>query len=203
VRTRAITATYLLASLVPFLESVWPRVELAQGSASALLWLVALALLTYPRGAPGADTPARTTLRALLALLPPLGLTLGLDLARGLAPGRAFATTLAFGLLLGAWCGLGEHAARTPRLRARYRDAWLWLGPGLATLALALDFVPRGAASPPAARGWSASFLVLAQRAALPGGLEARAPLEFALAGAAFLLAAALVLAAPREEAGR
>lgn len=199
-RTLGLIATYLLALAVPFLESVWPRVELAQGSLSALLWLFALALLTYPR-ASASEAPLLALPRHVLLLLPPLGLTLGLDLARGAAePARAAATTLGFAMLFCAWAGLGEWAAVSAPRRLRYRDAWLLCGPGLATLALALAWVPRGAEDGPAARFWALSPLVLAQRAALAGGFEARTGVEFALAFAGVALAAAFVARAPRAE---
>jgi hypothetical protein len=202
VRTRGLTATYLLALAVPFLESVWPRVELARGSLSALLWLFALALLPYPRaGAEDGEKPLVTTAWLALALLPPLGLTLGLDLARGtIEPARAAWTTLGFAALLAAWTGLAVWAAPNARRRARYRDAWLLVVPGLATLTLALAWVPRGADDGRAARFWALSPLVLAQRAARAGGAGERTGVEFALALAGAALAATFVAGAPREE---
>ena len=200
-RTRGLTATYLLALAVPFLESVWPGVELARGSLSALLWLFALALHPYPRAGADGARPLATSARLCLALSPPLGLTLGLDLARGtVEPARALWGTLGFAALLAAWTGLAVWAAPSARRRARYRDAWLLVVPGLATLALALAWVPRGADDGRSARFWALSPLVLAQRAARAGGSGERTGVEFALALAGTVLVAAFVAGAPREE---
>jgi hypothetical protein len=200
VRTRGLIATYLLALALPLLESVWPRVALARGAQSALAWLFANAMLTYPRAA-AVSGSSFGSLRRLALLLPVLGLTLGLDLARGLIePVRAAWMTLAFAALLVAWSGLAEWAATSERRRARYREVWLCLVPGLAALALALAWVPRGAGDGPAARFWALSPLVLAQRAALPDGFAERSVVEFLAAFCGVALAAAFVASAPREE---
>lgn len=199
-RTRGLIATYLLGLALPFLESVWPRIELARGAFSAPLWLVAFALLTCPRRAAAEEAAWRVSARLLCALTPPLGLALGLDLARGAEARSAWLVTAGFAVLFAGWSLLGEHAAQSARRRARYGDAWLVLVPGAAALAMALFFAPSRSVGAGVPAFWSLSPLVLAQRAALPGGFGARPPLEFAWALAGGLAAAAFVLSAAREE---
>lgn len=193
-----LVAAYLLGAAPALLEA-FLQVELVRGALSPVLWLVALFALGYPR-AGAVPAPWRETLAELAWLLPPLGLTLGLDLARGLAPTRALGLTLGLAGLCLAWSALGAHASRTPARRARYGAAWLLCVPGLAALALALTWVPRGAGASGGARLFAGSPLVLAQRAALPDGAQARTVLEFALAFALCALAAVFTLRASREE---
>lgn len=193
-----LVAAYLLGLAPPLLEALLPGLELVQGAQAPALWLVALFALSFPRARADEERAGRSALLELLWLAPPLGLALGLDLARGQSGLRAAGLTLGLaGLCLG-WSALAAQAARRPETRARYRDVWLLLVPGLAALALALSWVPRGAGDPPGARLFSASPLVLAQRAALPGGAEARTALEFALAFGLLALAALFTRRAPR-----
>jgi len=184
-----LVAAYLLGLAPPLCEALWPALELVQGRHAPFVLLVATFALAYPRSEP-VERPAQSALYELLWLAPPLGLALGLDLARGLAPLRATFMTLGLAALCLGWSALAAAAARVPAARARYRDLWLLLGPGLAALALALSWVPRGAGDGRGARLFSASPLVLAQRAALPGGAEACTAFEFVLAFLVLALAA-------------
>jgi len=155
VSARWLSACYLLSILAPLCEALWPGLELVRGSYAALAlapWMVAALL-------PAQRAPIRPGALVHLAalVLPALLLGLGLDLERG-GPVKALALSSLLGcLLLLAWSGARECAARTARTRRVY--AWIWLAavPGLAALQTALAWVPAREELPPdGALAWAA-----------------------------------------------
>jgi hypothetical protein len=178
---------FALALFVPVLEGLVSALDLARGSYTALAALPFLALAGLPRERGCAPARAEALLVGALAL-PALALGAALDLAQGSAASAVAALAGGAWVLVVAWALAAERATRSAEARRLHAHLWLVLVPGVAALALALEWAPRRAADGGFAAAWLAlDPLVWCHRAGRPGALAAPKVLELVLALAAAL----------------